>query len=258
MKIVTWNVNSVRARIEQVETFLRKESPDVICLQETKVKDEDFPVEIFEKMGYYIAFSGQKSYNGVAIVSKFPFKNLKKDLFDTDGQKRTMEATIENIAVINAYFPRGGERGSEKFFYKLEFFQKMKDYVLNNYSLDEFLLICGDFNVARFDTDVWDPLLLQNEPGFLKEERDALEGLIGIGLLDLFRELNPSAEHIYTWWDYRGGAFRRNYGMRIDYILSTRSLAKYAKECVVEKEWRSYNKPSDHVPLVANFELSEI
>ncbi len=258
MKLITWNVNSLRARAEHLRMLFTKESPDILCLQETKVGDEDFPVEIFEKAGYYVAFSGQKAYNGVAIASKFPFKNLKKDLFESNKQKRTIEVTIKNITVINAYFPRGGERGSEKFFYKLEFFQKMKDYISKNYSTDKLLLICGDFNVARFEKDVWDPQLLQNEPGFMKEEREALERLIGIGLTDTFAELNPSAKYPFTWWDYRGGAFRRNRGMRIDYILSSHSLSKYVKECTAKKEWRAMKKPSDHIPLVANFELSKI
>ncbi len=258
MKFITWNINSIRARAEHLKALLSEKSPDVLCLQETKVCDEEFPVEIFEKAGYYVAFSGQKAYNGVAIASRFPFKGLKKDLFDTNGQKRTIEAAIENVTVINAYFPRGGERGSEKFFYKLEFFQKMKDYISKNHSVDELLLLCGDFNVARFENDVWDPELLRNEPGFMKEERDALECLIGIGLSDIFAELNPAAKHPFTWWDYRGGAFKRNHGMRIDYILSSHTLSEYAKECIAEREWRAKEKPSDHIPLVANFELSMI
>ncbi len=258
MKIVTWNVNSIRARAEHVEKLLEEESPDIVCLQETKVRDKEFPFELFKKSGYYIAVSGQKSYNGVAIASKTSFKNLKKDIFDTNGEKRTLETIISGISIINTYFPRGGERGSEKFFIKLEFYQKMKDYISSHYSTEDLLILCGDFNVARFEKDVWDPELLQNEPGFMKEEREAFERLLETGLFDVFAELNPNVEKAFTWWDYRGGAFRRNYGMRIDYFLSTQRMLNYAKSCSPDKKWRKLEKPSDHIPLLSNFTLSEM
>lgn len=253
MKIVTWNVNSVRTRAEHIKKLIDEETPDIICLQETKVQDGDFPKSDFEKMGYYSVFSGQKAYNGVAILSRFSFKNYKSDLFDTNGQKRTMEITIKDTTFINAYFPRGGERGEESYFFKLEFYQKMKDYLQKNFMPSDKIILCGDFNVARTEEDVWDPELLQNAVGFMKEEMEALNNLLGFGLIDLFREFHD--EKAFTWWDYRMNSFKRNLGMRIDYILGTKAIRDLTDECTILKSFRALKKPSDHAPLLANIRL---
>ncbi len=253
MKIVTWNVNSVRTRIEHIKKLIDTLSPDVICLQETKVQDKDFPEKTFKDVGYYSVFSGQKSYNGVAILSRHSFKNYKADLFDTNGQKRTMEIMINDTTFINAYFPRGGERGEEAYFFKLEFYQKMKDYLEKHFLPSEKIILCGDFNVARTEKDVWNPELLQNAVGFMKEERAALENLLGFGLIDLFREFHT--EKAFSWWDYRMGAFKRNMGMRIDYILVSKRVRELSEECTIHKSFRALKKPSDHAPLSANIKL---
>jgi exodeoxyribonuclease-3 len=254
MKIATWNVNSIRARIEHVEKFLKEENPEILCIQETKVQNADFPVDNLKKIGYFSVFSGQKSYNGVAVLSKVPFKNFKTDLFDTNGQKRTMELTANGLTIINGYYPRGGKRGEDAFFFKLEFFEKMRSYLATNHSPMENIVLCGDFNVAIDENDVWDPEFLQSEVGFLKEERDAIKRLMDFGLVDIFRKFHE--ERAFTWWDYRGGAFRRNEGMRIDYILSTKLLSEKAKNCEIKTTYRKLKKPSDHAPVLADFELS--
>jgi len=255
MKIVTWNVKSIRARLNIVQEYLEKNQPDIMCIQETKVTDDLFPESTFKELGYYSIHSGQKSYNGVAIVSKFPFKDVKTDLFDTNGQKRTVQTTINNITIINTYFPRGGGRGEEKFFYKLEFFQKMKNYIETSHAMIEKLALVGDFNVAPESIDVWDSEELKDEVGFMKEEREAFKSLMEIGLIDLFRALHKE-EKIFSWWDYRGGAFRRNWGMRIDHILVTPSLKEIATDCLIDITTRKLKKPSDHAPVIANFALS--
>ncbi len=254
MKIATWNVNSIRVRIEHVEKFLQEEKPDLLCIQETKAQDKDFPLDSFKKEGYFAVFSGQKSYNGVAILSKLPFKDVKTDLFDTNGQKRTMELVVNDVTIINGYYPRGADKGEDPFFFKLEFFEKMTNYLTSNHSSLENIVLCGDFNVALEENDVWDAELLQNAVGFLKEEREALHRLMDFGLTDIFRKF--SKEKAFTWWDYRGGSFRKNEGMRIDYILATTPIAEKAKNCEIKTSYRKLKRPSDHVPVVANFELS--
>ncbi len=254
MKIATWNVNSIRARIEHIENFLREEKPDVLCIQETKVQDKDFPLDNLKEEGYFAVFSGQKSYNGVAILSRLPFKNVKTDLFDANGQKRTIELVVNDVTIINGYYPRGAEKGEDYFFFKLEFFEKMINYLTNNHSSLENIVLCGDFNVASGENDVWDAELLQNAVGFLKEERDALRRLMDFGFVDIFRKF--SNDKVFTWWDYRGGSFRKNEGMRIDYILATIPVAEKAVSCEIKTSYRKLKRPSDHVPVVANFELS--
>ena len=254
MKIATWNVNSIRARAEHVKKFLDEKTPDILCIQETKVQDASFPESEFKDRGYFLIFSGQKSYNGVAIFTKFPYKDVKLDFFDTNNQKRLMEITVNDITILNGYYPHGGERGSEAFFFKLEFFERMRSYLTSHHSPFEKILLCGDFNVALDENDVWDPEALQNEIGFMKEEREALKRLMDFGFVDLFRKFHK--EKAFSWWGYMGGAFRRNLGMRIDYILATEPVADKAKGCDIEVSYRKLKRPSDHAPVVAEFELS--
>lgn len=248
IKICTWNVNSVRARLEILTDYIKAKGPDIIALQETKVVDEDFPAAIFNDLGYNVEFSGQKSYNGVAVASKLPYKETKKDLFDTNNEKRTIRIDFENFSLINCYFPHGGLQFEEKFFYKLEFYRRIKNYTVNNELINKKTLISGDFNVAPEEIDVWDSNLLEDTIGFMKEERDAFKDLLNANLTDMFRFVHKR-EKVFTWWDYRAQAFRKNEGMRIDNILITDSLKENVIDCFVDIEPRKIKGTTDHAPL---------
>ncbi|MEF3244759.1 MAG: exodeoxyribonuclease III [Caldisericaceae bacterium] len=248
MKIATWNVNSIRTRLSYVKMLLLDNGIDVLSLQEIKTEEKNFPFEEFGNLNYFANVFGQKAYNGVALISKFPFKEVKKDVLN-DGIARTIEGQIEDLTILNVYFPHGGNLGSEQFFYKLEFYKKIKNYILKNDLINKNFILMGDFNVAREDIDVWDKDLLDGTIGFMKEERDALNDLISIGLIDAFRYFYSDVV-AFTWWDYTGGSFKRNYGMRIDYIYVSKSLLSRLKNCYIEKSLRALDKPSDHVPVV--------
>jgi len=250
--IATWNVNSIRARMELLLEWLLESSVDVVCLQETKVKDDEFPIEEFKEMGYHIAVKGQKAYNGVCILSRYPFKEIKKDFDEIEhGQKRILQVSIEDITIINAYFPQGKIPESEYFYYKLDFMEKLRAYLDGNFdsSRDDIILL-GDFNVAPDEIDVYDAEALRNTIGFHEDEREALSYLKEWGFVDLFREKNESLIE-YTWWDYRNASFRRNMGMRVDHIWASEKLAKRCIICTIAREMRGMPKPSDHVPVIA-------
>ncbi len=249
MKIITWNVNSIRARLEIIANYIDANSPDVVAIQETKVVDEDFPIETFKVRGYDVAFSGQKAYNGVALMSKFGLENSKGNLIDSNNEKRTIQAQINDITIINAYFPHGRLKGGERFFFKLEFFKKMKNYVEKESLIQKRMILLGDFNVAPEEIDVWDHILLGNSIGFMDEERDAFRDLVSIGLIDAFRLKHPN-ERAFSWWDYRDGSFRKNEGMRIDHILISPALQSNLAECFIDKGPRKLKGTSDHAPVV--------
>jgi exodeoxyribonuclease-3 len=252
MKIFTWNVNSIRARLEILTTYIKATSPDIIAMQETKVVDEDFPAGVFKDLGYDIEYSGQKSYNGVAVISRVPYKNVKKDIFDTNNEKRTIQIEFEDFTLINCYFPHGGLRTDEKFFKKLEFYKRMKNYIEKNGLIRSQTILLGDFNVAPEEIDVWDSAFLQDSIGFMKEEREAFKELIDAGLIDLFR-LFHKEDKAFTWWDYRAQSFRKNEGMRIDHILITENLKNHAANCFIDKEPRKLKGTTDHAPLWGEF-----
>ena len=253
-KIVTWNVNSVRARLEILTNYLDTKKPDIIAIQETKVVDEDFPANVFKGLDYNVEFSGQKSYNGVAVATKIPYKSVKKDIFDTNDEKRTIQIEFKDFTLINCYFPHGGQRYEEKFFQKLEFYQRMKSYLTKDTLLNKKTILLGDFNVAPEDIDVWDSSLLQDSIGFMKEEREVFNELKNAGLIDLFRLFHKEDKE-FTWWDYRAQSFRKNEGMRIDHMLITESLKNYATNCFIDKEPRKLKGTTDHAPLWAEFSL---
>ena len=260
LTLATFNVNSIKARKELLIRWLtEKVNIDVLCLQELKCEEKNFPFEDFEKLGYQCAVNGQKTYNGVAICSKLPMKNIQKGLnsekFDT--QKRVIKADIKDITLYNIYAPHGGEEGSEKHLYKLEFFKFLKEYIKTNHDLEnEKVCILGDLNVARDDIDVYDPELLRGVIDFMDDEREVFEDFLSIGLIDLFREKYPD-KHGFTWWDYKTAAVFRDEGMRIDYILASPPLAEKLIDIKVDMWTRYRHKPtpSDHAPVVAEFDI---
>lgn len=254
-RIATWNVNSLRVRLPQVQQWLDKEKPDVLALQETKVTDNDFPADAFHELGYQVIYSGQKTFNGVATVSKTVPANIITALPDFDDpQKRVLCAKIDDVTVLNLYVPNGSEVGSEKYAYKLEWFSCLHALVRNLLADGKDLIVLGDFNVAPEDRDVHDPAAWEGSVLVSEPERAAFRKLLAAGFADCFR-LFEQEEQSFTWWDYRAAAFRRNRGLRIDHILASRSLAPRCLNCRIDKEPRTLDRPSDHTPVIAEFDL---
>ncbi len=250
----TWNVNSVRVRLEHLQRVLVEWRPDVLCLQETKVPDEQFPLAPIEALGYRVALSGQKTYNGVAILSRHPITAVRKGFDGKDGeeQKRLIAATVRGIRVVNAYIPNGGEVGSDKFADKLKFLADLRTYFDRYHKPGEPVLLVGDFNVAPAPEDVWDPAALEGTTCYHPDERERLERLRAWGFRDQFRHFESAAGH-YTWWDYRSNAWPRNAGLRIDHVWASPALDKRARACLIEREERARDKASDHVPVMAAY-----
>ncbi|UCF55738.1 MAG: exodeoxyribonuclease III [Deltaproteobacteria bacterium] len=255
MKLASFNTNSIRVRFPIVTDWLEKEQPDVLCLQETKVQDKDFPADPFKEMGYQPIFRGQKSYNGVAIISKLPLDEVRLNLYEgEDEEARFISTRILNIPVINVYVPQGYAPGTEKFEYKLRWLKDLLVYLKNIYKPDLPLLLVGDFNVALEPIDVYDPEGLRGEVGFHPDEQSILRGYLAWGLVDIFRKHQSGGGH-YTFWDYRiPNAFKRKMGWRIDYILATGPLAEKSQTAWIDTEPRTRQKPSDHTFLVAEFQ----
>ncbi len=254
IKIVSWNVNSIRARLPLVLEFIDSRNPDILCMQETKVEDPLFPKEEFEKLGYNVAIFGQKRFNGVATLSKLPFKEVQPYIFNNDmNHRRTLITKIKDFTIINLYFPNGQAPDTEAFRYKIDFIYRLKDFLVKHYSNKDNLIILGDFNVAMEEIDVYDKEEMDGKIGFHPEERKALRELYNFGFIDLFRVFNK--EKAFSWWDYRAGAFWKDIGLRIDYIWATQPMAEKCVECYIDKSFRRKKKPSDHAPVVAVFEL---
>lgn len=256
MKICTFNVNSIRARIDLIVDWLkhRSEDIDILCFQELKALDSFFPSDNFEEMGFQCEVYGQKAYNGVAICSKMPLEDVVKGFGDStwDEQKRFIAATINGIRIINIYAPHGDVEGQEKFNYKQGWYRELIANLNNHFSPHDPLCIVGDFNVTREDRDVYDAEALMGGIGTLPEERERFEELLQWGLVDAFRHIHPDKTQ-FTWWDYIGGAIWKDEGMRIDYILCTESLMQKVEAVEVDL-WprkRREPKPSDHAPLIA-------
>ena len=257
MKIATWNVNSITARIPHLTEWCRSTEPDVICLQETKCVDESFPYQEVFDLGYHSAFYGQKSYNGVAILSKYEPEDVVKGFPDdeVDSQKRLIAATVNGVRVVNTYIPNGSELGSDKFSFKLDWLQRLRRFFDEGYRHVEKVLLCGDFNVAPDALDVWNPAAWEGHIHFSKPERAAIHFVKQWGFIDVFRKMNGDIRE-YSWWDYRAGAFQRNHGLRIDHIWTSEPLAEACTGCWIDKEPRQQERPSDHTPVVAEFELA--
>lgn len=255
MKLATWNVNSIRARLEHVLDWLATNRPDVLCLQETKVVDADFPLEAIRAAGYHAAYVGQKSYNGVATITRMPPTDVVTAPSGLDGeQKRALAVTVDNLRVVNVYVPNGERIGSDKYDFKLRWLEALRQYLAADLARYPQLAIVGDFNVAPEDRDVYDPVAWQNQVLVSEPEREALRAVMDVGLIDAFRRFEQPAES-YSWWDYRQGAFRRNRGLRIDHILCSTALAPHCTRCSIDRTPRAKERPSDHAPVIAEFGL---
>jgi len=256
MRIVSWNINSLRKRQERLLAWLAATQPDVVCLQETKCTDEQFPVLDLRAAGYHSAFHGQKSYNGVAILSKTEPRDVRPALCDEekDPQARVIAATVEAVRVYSVYAPNGQAVGSPAYDYKLRWYARLRKCLEDESRAQEHLAICGDFNVAPRDEDVYDPALWRGAIMCSEGERHAFEQLGAIGLADTLRLHHP-APGLFSWWDYRMLAFPKNRGLRIDAILASKSLARSCTAAGIEREMRKGKEPSDHAPVWAEFSL---
>ena len=256
MKLATWNVNSLKVRLPHVLDWLAAEQPDVLCLQETKQEDKAFPYAELKAAGFNAIHNGQKTYNGVALLSKSPALESHLDIPDLDDpQKRIIAATFDGVRVICAYIPNGSEVGSEKYGYKLRWLKALHAWLADELKRYPQLALLGDYNIAPEDRDVHDPAAWKDKILCSEPEREALRGLVGLGLSDAFR-LFEQPEKSFSWWDYRMMGFRRNHGLRIDHILLSAPLAAQCTACRIDREPRKLERPSDHAPVVAELNLS--
>lgn len=261
MKIATWNVNSIRIRLEQVTNWLQENPVDVLCLQETKVQDVNFPRTAFEVLGYHLYILGQKSYNGVAIISKTAMTDVnmgfspilgEENVGDFDEQKRVIAGVVDDIQIVNLYVPNGSAVGSEKYEYKLRWLKLLGNYLEKLLEKQANLLICGDFNIALEDKDIHNPKGREKQVMATDLERQALREVLELGLADVFRKFTTEGGH-FSWWDYRSGAFRRNWGWRIDHHYLTSILYDRATSCTIDTAPRQLTQPSDHAPVIVTF-----
>ncbi|MDE3022490.1 MAG: exodeoxyribonuclease III [Pseudomonadota bacterium] len=250
MKIATWNVNSLKVRLPHLLGWLEAYSPDVMCLQETKLPDERFPVMVMKEAGYEAVWSGQNTYNGVAILSRNALSNVSMGIPGfADEQKRVLAATVGTIRIVCIYVPNGQDPGSDKFSYKLAWLEALTAYVRAELALYPKLVLLGDFNIAPEDRDVHDPAALTGQILVSPPERDAFKKLIQLGFNDSFRIFTQEPGQ-YSWWDYRMNAFRRNMGLRIDHILVSREVKSMASGCMIDRKARAQQQPSDHAPVM--------
>jgi len=254
MKIATWNVNSMNVRQAHVIEWLQSNNPDVLVLQEIKQVSEKFPVDELQSIGYYSIASGQKTYNGVAVISKTPASDPVTDFPDLDDpQRRILASTVGDIRIIDLYIPNGSEVGSEKYAYKLGWLASLRRFLETEVQAYEKLVVLGDFNIAPADEDVHDPEKWGEAILCSPAERKALRDLLDLGLTDVFRKFDHP-EKTFSWWDYRAAGFRRNAGLRIDLILTSDVMTERCTASYVDKEPRAWERPSDHAPVVAEFE----
>jgi len=253
VQVATWNVNSIRVRLPQVLEWVQGQRPDVLGLQELKSVTEEFPLEAFAELGYQAIVNGQKTYNGVALLTRQAGEDVVLDLPGLDDpQRRVVAATVGGIRVVNLYVPNGQAVGSEKFAYKLAWLKALHDWLGEQIKRFPRLVVMGDFNIAPEDRDVHDPAAWEGSVHVSPEERAALKELQAIGLADAFR-LFDQPEAAFSWWDYRGGAFRRNHGLRIDLVLLSQDMARSCIGCHTDVEPRTWDRPSDHAPVLAHF-----
>ena len=252
---VSWNVNSIRVRRDQVRDWIREKQPSVVGLQETKVPDDVFPADAYEELGYHVIANGQRTYNGVALISDRPGTDIITDLPGMDDpQRRVLAATYDGLRVINLYVPNGKEVGSDKYEYKLEWLSRLRDWLQEESARHDRLVVMGDFNIAPTDADVHDPEAWRGKVLFSEPEHDALDRLLELGLVDSFRLFEQEPEQ-YSWWDFRTRAFRRNRGLRIDLVLCSQILAESCQSSWIDIEPRRAERPSDHAPVGADFQL---
>lgn len=257
MKLATWNINSLTVRLPQVLDWLAANPVDVLALQELKLTDDKFPHEAFTQAGYSAQCFGQKTYNGVALLSRPPATDVVKNIPEfSDDLARVISANVDGIRVIGAYFPNGQEPGSDKFEYKMSWLKGLRDWVRGELAKYPKLVLMGDYNITFDDADVWDPVGLKDTIHCTEEERYQLRALIALGLHDAYR-LFEQPEKSYSWWDYRNFAFRRNQGLRIDHILVSHALKPLVTSCVIDKAPRKNERPSDHVPVVLELKMPQ-
>ena len=254
LTIASWNINSVRARAARLETWLALRKPDVLCLQELKCTEEQFPLEVVQRLGYHAAVYGQKTYNGVAILSTSPLEEVERGLpvADDDGEARVLGATVRGTRVLSVYAPNGQSVDSPAYQGKLAFYARLRRALDGRYRAEAPLVLCGDFNVAPEERDVWDPVLWEGQTLFSLPERAALKEVVAFGLEDTFRR-HHSEPGRYSWWDYRMLGFPKNRGLRIDAIYATKSLAERCEAADIDREARKGKLPSDHAPVWARF-----
>ena len=256
MKIVSWNINSLRKRQDRLFAWLEARRPDIVCLQETKCTDDQFPALALQAAGYYAAYHGEKSYNGVAILTKMKLCDVRLSLCDevVDPQARVIAGTVDRVRVFSIYAPNGPAVGSPAFEYKLQWYHRLRDCIAKEKSSD--VVVCGDFNVAPEDIDVYDADLWRGAIMCSDRERAAFQELCKIGLRDTLRIHHKEGE-LFSWWDYQMRAFERNRGLRIDAILASEKLATRCSESGIDTEMRKGKEPSDHAPVWAEFRSSE-
>jgi len=258
MRIVTWNVNSLKARMPRVVEWVEMMNPDVLCMQETKLADDAFPIQTFKEMGYQSVHHGQGRWNGVAILSRVGLEDPLSGFDDggePDQDARIIWATCGGVRVASAYIPNGREIGHEHYQYKLEWLSRLREHLEQNHMKEEKIAVVGDFNVAPEDRDVWDIAAFEGATHVSPPEREAFSNILDWGLTDTMRDSYPDSEGLYTFWDYRQGSFYKRHGMRIDFILSTDSLMDKLETVMVDRNARKGEKPSDHAPLLADFNL---
>ena len=267
MLIATWNVNSIRTRLSQVTDWINQVNPDILCLQETKVVNDSFPIEPFEKLGYSVEVYGQKSYNGVAIISKIKAENIKKGFCSLNDshqnieifqdQKRLISADFNGIKIINVYVPNGSSLGSDKFEYKINWLNCLASFLDEQEKNEEIICLLGDFNIAPSNLDIHDPK--KYEGGIMSSamERNALKNVLKGRLIDSFRIFEKNTGH-WSWWDYRNNSYELNKGWRIDHINISKELSSKLKSCVIDSSPRGNLRPSDHAPVMINLNLDNI
>lgn len=260
MRIATWNVNSLKVRLPHVMQWLTQHQVDVLCLQELKLTDENFPLAALETIGYRSVYAGQRTYNGVAIlvraeISDFDEVDITRNLpgFD-DEQRRLIAVTVKGVRVVSAYFPNGQAPGTDKFAYKLRWLTALEAWVGNELAMHERFALLGDFNIAPENRDVHDPVRWEGQNLVSPQERASFARLLQMGLVDAYR-LFAQPANSFSWWDYRMFAFRRNAGLRIDHILLSPALAKRCTGCHIDPEPRRLEQPSDHAPVIATLDL---
>jgi len=265
--IATWNVNSVRTRLSQIIDWINQVKPDILCLQETKVIDDNFPLKPFEELGYSVEVYGQKSYNGVAIISKIKAKNVQKGFFDSSDsnqnidifldQKRLISTDINGIKIINVYVPNGSALGSDKFKYKINWLSCLASFLDEQEKKGELICLMGDFNIAPSNLDIHDPEKYEGGIMASQLERSALNNVLKERLIDSFRIFEKNPGH-WTWWDYRNNGYELNKGWRIDHIYISKELSSKLKSCVIDSSPRGNLRPSDHAPVMIDLSLSEV
>lgn len=252
MKIATWNVNSLRARLELMQRWIPQDQPDIILLQETKVIDSLFPHSFLEDLGYNSIYYGQKTYNGVAILSKTPLEDIRYGFEgEKEGEARYIEAFTENIRVVSVYVPNGQIPNSPQYFYKLNFLKHLEQRLANLLKYEELLIVGGDYNIAPFDSDIYDPKAWEGSVLCTPAERQCFENIVNLGFTDVLKthQGESDSKEIYTWWDYRAGRWPKNQGLRIDHLLASPLAAKKVKCTGVDRHVRGWPKTSDHAPV---------